>query len=663
MNARTSSVSLTAHLVTALALAGVFALTACANTETPGQICTPKSYRCNGNTSLICADDGAGYRVDADCQKQGLICTEGGCRVCTPNEAQCFGEKLLRCKSDGSGFLANAELVCDVAQGDVCDKGSCVNACKLAASNRSYVGCEYWPVDLDNAVVSSGSAAAQQFAVVLSNPSPLPATVQVWIDEAAVGEPSKPTLVTERQVKPEALELLLLPAREVDGSPDGEFNTGTGTAHTRNAYRITSSVPLIAYQFNPLSNAGVFSNDASLLIPTAALTLDATTESGANYLVMGWPQTIATTEDPQTNFGDDLRAFLTIVGTREDTTVSVALSTAIIGDGKKIPALKKGDVLEIKLNAFEVLNLETGGYGPDADFTGTRVDASKPVVVFSGSEASDVPDPPDLTTRRCCADHLEEQLFPTSTLGRTFIALTTPSRSEALASAGASIKPNPKEMEFFRILSAGEFTAVATNLPAPQDQLNIARGQFKRLDVDGDFLIQATEPIIVGQFVAGQQQAGIPSSLPGGDPSFILLPPVEQYRSDYLFLTPDKYAFDFILVAAPKNADVRLDGRPLIDGCDEKAGKKLCCKISTVGTIKQPSDPLGTEWRGIKCQLSFPKVIAGAIPPKNLESGSQNDGVHRLKSNLPVGLVVYGFDAYVSYGYPGGTDLALINIK
>ncbi len=655
---------MTTRIALCIALATATLATAtCANTDTKGQLCNPGSTSCNGSTALVCADDGSGYRVLEDCEKKGLLCTELGCRVCYANQTQCFGEKLLRCNSQGTGFLSKAELVCDVAKGEVCDKASCVNACELAAENRSYVGCEYWPVDLDNAVVSSGSAASQQFAVVLSNPSPLPAAVQVWLDEAGVGEASKPQLVTERTIRPEALELLLLPAREVDGSPENEFNTGTGTAWTRNAYRITSSVPLIAYQFNPLSNAGVFSNDASLLIPTAALTLDSANQSGANYLVMGWPQTIATTEDPKTNFGEDLRAFLTIVGTRDNTTIRVALSTAIISDGKSIGALKKGDTLELTINAFEVVNLETGGYGLDADFTGTRIDANKPVVVYSGSEASDVPDTPDLTTRRCCADHLEQQLFPTSTLGQTFIALTTPSRSEALAAAGGEVKPQPKEKEYFRILSAGEFTAVTTNLSAPYDQLNIARGQFERVEADRDFVIQGTEPLIVGQFVAGQQQAGIPSSLPGGDPSFILLPPVEQFRSDYLFLTPDKYAFDFILVAAPEGATVRLDGRELKDGCDEKAGKKLCCTVSQVGLIQKPGNPLGTQYSAYKCQLSFPKVLAGLTPPDNLEAGSQNDGVHRLKSTLPVGLVVYGFDAYVSYGYPGGTDLSLINIK
>lgn len=643
-------------LAIALSLAG------CADSGFEEQICTPKTFECSGTTALICTEDGTGFSVDRDCAKSGEICTSVGCRICEPDARQCFGAQLLRCRSDGSGFLSEPELICDGDKGEICDRAQCVNACKLAAANRSYVGCEYWPVDLDNAVVSSGNAAAQQFAVVLSNASPLPAKVRVTIDSAGVGEASAPELVTERTVAPEALEVLYLPSREVDGSAPGEFNTGTGTALTRNAYRIESSVPLIAYQFNPLSNAGVFSNDASLLVPTEALTLDPLAETGAGYLVLGWPQTLATTDDPFTNFGSDLRAFLTIVGTRDDTEVRVQLATDIIGS-EDIPALKRGETLILTINAYEVINLETGGFGPDADFTGSRISASKPVAVYSGSEASDVPDPPDLTTRRCCADHLEQQLFPSSTFGRTFIALTTPRRSKALADAGARIKPLDSEMEYFRILSAGELTAITTNLRPPHDQLRVAGGEYIRLDVDRDFTIEATEPVAVGQFVAGQQEVGIPSSLPGGDPSFILLPPVEQFRRDYLFLTPDKYAFDFVLIAAPKGAQVKLDGRELREGCDEEQGKRLCCTLSEVGTVKAAGDKLGTEYEAIKCQLSFPVVIPGLDPPENLEQGSQNDGVHRLSSSLPAGLVVYGFDAYVSYGYPGGTDLALINVK
>lgn len=649
-------------LVRALAclivLAAVPFSATCVSNGLDKQRCVPNEIVCKGATALRCTGDGTGYAVFENCARKQQICTTLGCRACVPNEDRCVGAKLLSCNTDGTAFLPTPKLTCDLNKGDVCFRGGCVNACDLARQNRSYVGCEYWAVDLDNAVVSSGNAAAQQFAIALSNASEVEAEVIVTAADADKGAIVE---IKKVSVPPGALEVLLLPAREVDGSPKGEFNTGTGSAISKAAYKVESSVPIVVYQFNPLSNVGVFSNDASLLIPVSGLTLGGGSDVGAPYLVMGWPQTIAITNDPGSNFGStDLRAFLTVVATRDATTIKVDLKTRIIPDGDRIGALNAGDQLVVKLDAYDVLNLETGGFGADADFTGSTVESDKPVVVFSGSEASDVPDPVDLTFRRCCADHLEQQLFPQTTLGRTFIALTTPLRSEALKGAGASIEVT-KQKEYFRVLAGGEFAAITTNLPAPNDKLNIGARNFVRLDVERDFVIQSTQPLVVGQFVASQFDVGIPAALPGGDPSFILLPPVEQYRTEYLFLTPDKYAFDFIMIAAPKSSTVWLDDRELVDGCDELAGKKLCCKVAPVGAVKVQT--VTTDFVSYKCQLSFPIVREELTPPANLAAGSQNDGVHRLKATDPVGLVVYGFDNFVSYGYPGGTDLSVINIE
>ena len=636
---------------------------ACAETEEK-TFCVPGSRICKLDTLLKCKDDGSGRVLDTDCKGMGKVCVPDppSCASCVPGNTKCVGQDVLKCKADGSGYDASKVLhSCDATKGMLCHNATCVNACTLARQNRSYVGCEYWAVDLDNAVVTSGNAASQQFAVALSNPSILPATVTVSINEAPYGTAAKLKTVATRTVKPQALEVLLLPAREVDGSVAGTYNTGGGTAVTPNAYRVSSTVPIIAYQFNPLSNAGVFSNDASLLVPTFALSADPTNETGASYLVLSWPQTIAKTSDTKTNFGNDLRAFLTVVGTREKTKVSIKLSTDTIADtAGKVPAKKSGETLTFDLEPFDVLNLETGGFA--ADFTGTRITTNKPVAVFTGSEASDVPNFPKLAVRRCCADHLEEQLFPVTTFGKVFIALKTPSRTAALAAAGASITANNKEKEYFRVLSAGEFVKVTTNLPG-QANVSVANGKYAQLKADQDFTIEATGPVAVGQYVAGQEEVGIPSSLPGGDPSFILLPPVEQFRKDYLFLTPDKYAYDYLLIAAPHGAVLLLDGRRLKAGCDSTTGKKLCCTVSSVGSVQRAGETTKTQYDAYKCQLSFPKVIAGKTPPDNLEDGLQDDGVHRLKSDKAVGLVVYGFDAYVSYGYPGGTDLALINIK
>ncbi len=61
------------------------------------------------------------------------------------------------------------------------------------------------------------------------------------------------------------------------------------------------------------------------------------------------------------------------------------------------------------------------------------------------------------------------------------------------------------------------------------------------------------------------------------------------------------------------------------------------------------------------CQLSFPVIDPALRAPENLLPGNQNDGVHRIVSDRPVGLLlVDGFDSFVSYAYAAGTDLSFI---
>jgi hypothetical protein len=159
---------------------------------------------------------------------------------------------------------------------------------------------------------------------------------------------------------------------------------------------------------------------------------------GRAYVVLGWPQTIAATDDPNTNFNPqnpiNLRAFLTLVGTRSATHVKV-MTTATVVAGGGVPATAPGGFIEATLGPFDVLNLETGDI--NADFTSSLIDADQPVVVFSGSEASDAPVFQTLAKRYCCADHLEQQLDPIRTAGKNFVLSHGPSRTKALKNAGA----------------------------------------------------------------------------------------------------------------------------------------------------------------------------------------------------------------------------------
>lgn len=610
--------------------------------------CTDGVVECRG-TSLVRCANGVSVVID-DCARRTMTCAPSlrACTPCMPGELTCDGANVVRCDDDGQKRSITA--TCDGNQGIACRHGECIQLCSEASRSRSNIGCEYWAVDLDNAVTSQGNAAAQQYAVIVSNPQPdLSARVTIEEDTATVGQPANIRVIGTASVGPRHLETFKLGPKEVDGSPPDQPNGGTHTALSRGAFRIRADVPIVAYQFNPLDNVNVFSNDASLLFPTAALG-----GSGRAYVVGSWPQTIARSEDPNTNFGQDLRTFLTIVGTQADTKVHVKTTARIVPGGPVSDGVPKDGELETTLQPFEVLNLETGDF--NADFTGSVIDATGPVAVYVGSEASDAPFYSTLASRSCCADHLEDQLTPLRAVGKSYVLGRVPNRTKALAAAGVAIQPFA-EPELYRIVATvDEPTTVKTSLPAPYDTFTLDNeGKNVTIVAYQDFTLTADHAVLVLDVQVSQEAAGVARGLPGGDPSLTIIPPIEQWRNDYVLLTPDKYAFDFLVVAAPFGAAVYIDGLLV----DEKV-----CEVA-------PGDGLGVEARGAtnppfsiyRCQLSFPVADTNATSTNTILPGRQNDGVHRVQSDYPVGVLVYGFDAFVSYAYAGGTQLTEINTK
>ena len=151
-------------------------------------------------------------------------------------------------------------------------------------------------------------------------------------------------------------------------------------------------------------------------------------------------------------------------------------------------------------------------------------------------------------------------------------------------------------------------------------------GEFFEFGSREHFEIISDKPVLVGQFLASEQapnpnlrdimEAGDAGT---GDPAFILSVPEEQFREDYVFLAPDKYAFDYVSIVRPTGVDVFFDDLP------------VAVEWERVGT--------GEEW----------EVARFAI----------GDGVHFVQAEEPVSVIVYGYDQYVSYGYPGGLNLAV----
>jgi hypothetical protein len=620
----------------------------------PPALCALGSTRCDREHLQTCIGDPAApvWQLTDDCASVGLVCatTLSACASCNPGEVDCHGASAVGC--DAAGHWQTTQE-CDLSQGLACRGGSCVPLCDRASAQQSNIGCEYWGADLDNAYLSpSDNAAAQQYAIVVSNvQDDVPATVTVDQDDSKPGDATHVLhTVAKVVIAPHNLEVFKLGPREVDGSADGTFNTGTGTALTRHAYRVKSNVPIVAYQFNPLENVHVFSNDASQLLPVSGLNSGV----GRAYVVPGWPQTLAITSDPNTNWGINLRAFVAIIATRADTHVHFHSAARVIPGGPFPNGIDKGASADATLQPFEVLNLETGDF--DADFTGSLIDADQPIAVFPGSECSDSPWFQNKSDRFCCCDHLEHQTTPVRTVGKSYVLAKFPNRTAAVIAAGGNLGPID-ETEYYRVVAVQPGTThVTTTLQSPWDVFDLSGpGDAQLVPSKHDFMLNASQPAIVLQVQASQEAAGVPitQGLPGGDPSTMIPAPTEQWRNDYVMLTPDKYVFDYLVIVAPSDAHVYVDGFML-----DSTNSEVTASDGLTATERGSATPPFWTYR---YQLSYPIIDPTQPPPDNVRPGKQNDGVHHIQADRNCGVTAYGFDLRVSYAYSGGTQLSVIN--
>jgi hypothetical protein len=537
---------------------------------------------------------------DRDCAPQ--ICVPGkGCLDCVPGGTTCVGNSIHACTEAGNaGDLVSA---CDVSAGQICKDGLCRTECDVVAGAPSNVGCEFWAVDLPNERGAANNAAAQPWGVVLSNAGVGVAEVTIEQNQAGPGQPLALFTVRTLALDPGQLEPVALPQAEVTGwtatttDPPGP----PGTFLSSKAFRITSTAPLVVYQFNNFTNN--FSNDASLLLPRNGL--------GKLYRVLGYPTANPIGLLPVPNSGIPDRTSVTIVGVSEGTEVTVTAGALIATDGASIPATAKGGQIKQTLGPFDVLNLSSQGL--PGDLTGTIVEATKPVAVFTAGEriaaphTIEPPPPPDYEANLCCTDHFEEQLFPVTSLGRRFVISRSPIRS-----AGGYVEP-----DILRFLGVAAPAEVTTNLPPPLDRFTLTPGQMVETWTDRDIVVSSTEPISIAQILVSYTF----TTEYTGDPSFTIFPPAEQYRSEYQFLIPPSWATNHFVIAAPLGGSYEFDGGALPEGCVKAAAGELD----------------GTAYEAIRCPVGV--------------------GTHRVRGDVAFGITVYGYGRTGSYAFSGGADV------
>ena len=262
---------------------------------------------------------------------------------------------------------------------------SCMTPCEKAAYDRSSVGCVYYAVDTN--------ALGGPYAVAVSNVDGS-ATANVVI-EMKTGATWAPVPMGTFTVAPHSLNTVTLQRRFADGS----------TISPGGAYRITSDIPVISYQFAPIDGSASYLSDASLLLPVSAL--------DTHYIVSAWP------------YGNDAagiaRPAHIQIAASQATTVTVTSPIAAMA-GPNVPALAP--------NAPQTFSLAEGDYlqltvqNLNDSFTGASIESTAPVAVFSSNDCANVPN----TEGDCCCDHLEEQLFGVQTWGKSYLAAQMPRR-------------------------------------------------------------------------------------------------------------------------------------------------------------------------------------------------------------------------------------------
>jgi hypothetical protein len=378
-----------------------------------------------------------------------------------------------------------------------------------------YLGKEFYAVDLNNYDGSTelDSADGAQFSVTVSNPITSGGKATVSIHQRGEEEDS-----LRVSIEPGELEIFDLPRWDAEDSFYGQ-----------RSFYVESSVPVTAHQFNPANNEGVFSNDASMLLPLHSL--------GMRYRAACWPYDVSgPTADQWSGFAD----FITIVATEEDTLVRVVPNADIrAGDG--VPAVQAGALLEMTLGEADVLQVESDNTHEDdgrSDLTGSLITSDKPIAVFSGNECALIPG----GVMAC--DHIEEQLFPVEQWGQRFFI--------------SKFEPRKTEDDLFRIIADEDGTEIESNPPIDGFPVTLDGGDFFEFVHDGDFEISASSAVSVVQYMVGSQYCG-EDFFAIGDPAMLIALPEEQFIDEYIFLTPDRYLEDYINVIAPEGAQITMD--------------------------------------------------------------------------------------------------------
>ena len=364
------------------------------------------------------------------------------------------------------------------------------------------------------------------------------------------------------------------------------------------SFRIKTDVPVVAYQINPYGGGSVAVTAASLLLPTSVW--------DTNYVAVN--VSAASAGNPSMN----------IVAREDGTQVTLTPNAAVTG-GTGISAASAGQPITINLNKGQHAQITQPG-----ELTGSAISSTKPVGFMAGHTCMNMP----VGTSYC--DHGEQMVAPVKALGSRYVGVMYRPRVASETST------------FWRLVGAVDGTQLnwSTNVGGP---VTINKGEHVMFQTGTPFTVQSQDidhPFMLFTYMTSSThvQSGY------GDPDFVTSVPPEQYLRQYVFFADPSYPESNIVVIRSRDSD----------------GLFKDVNLDCAGPL--------TGWQPIgngDFEFTRKDLMTGNFSGV----GQCSTGRHDIKSDAPFGLWVWGwgtpettnFTANVSYGYPGGMNVAPIN--
>jgi hypothetical protein len=214
----------------------------------------------------------------------------------------------------------------------------------------------------------------------------------------------------------------------------------------------------------------------------------------------------------------------------------VGTGVAVLYNNQIFP--RDGDLV-VSLGAYQAIQLQDIVY---SDFSGTKIDGSGRIAVFAGNIHTAIGD----NDAYSYTDHVIEQMPPLETWGTTFAIISTPNRQN-----GDRIKVVAEEAQTVFSINGQEYT-----LQQATESIEIELNPGEVASVISD------KPILVAQFTSSRT-----GNTEQGMPAMLIVPPVQQYRSEYNFAVPAGSYDSELMIAIDTRLGTQgllLDGAPLI---------------------------------------------------------------------------------------------------